>query len=516
MLTPSRVRGIARHLGALLVLLGPACSYGAIRVSENDAGAGASRDGAVADSAIVDGGALPSGSEAGPAADAQADDDDSGMTSSTALVPVELVSGLAHSCVRFADGRVKCWGANDRGQLGLGDTAARGDEAGEMADALPFVDLGSGLRAKGLAAGFKHTCAMLLDGSVKCWGRNSLGQLGLGTGCVSECTTAPVFDHRGDEPAEMGAALPAVDLAARAAVTIRARGDQTCALLDDETVRCWGSNTAGALGLTAGCSGNCGASTRGDEPGEMGSALMAVDLGADRHAIALDVGFGFVLALLDDGSIRGWGANDVGQLGVGDELTRGDDEDEMGDGLPRVLLPAGTTAKHVFAGGALGCAALADGDLHCWGGFVPAPHQGEPTRSCATGGSMPCTTRLELQAAGHAASVAIGGDHACMITLDGELRCWGSNYEGQLGLGSTDTRGDEPGELAAQPASAPLGAGRRYLVVSAGTGFSCGVIDDASVRCWGSNALGQLGLGDTQTRGISKDFVTGVVDLGMR
>ena len=96
---------------------------------------------------------------------------------------------------------MKCWGGNDRGQLGLGDTDHRGDAPFEMGDNLPFVDLGPGAEAAWLATQENHTCALLVDGRLKCWGANDDGQLGVGD-------TA----DRGDEAGEMGDALPAVDL----------------------------------------------------------------------------------------------------------------------------------------------------------------------------------------------------------------------------------------------------------------------------------------------------------------
>ena len=162
-----------------------------------------------------------------------------------------------------SDATVKCWGDNGYGQLGLGDTADRGDQSGEMGGDLPAVDLGAGRIATAITAGGYHTCALLDDATVKCWGWGWHGRLGLGD-----------MASLGDEPGEMGVNLPAVDLGAgRTATAITAGDAHTCALLDDATVKCWGDNGAGQLGL--GDTAN-----RGDEPGEMGVNLPAVDLWA--------------------------------------------------------------------------------------------------------------------------------------------------------------------------------------------------------------------------------------------
>ena len=167
-------------------------------------------------------------------------------------------AGGSHTCAVLDNSGVKCWGGNAAGQLGLGDAAGRGSQGGQMGDDLPAVDLGSGRSAKAVAAGENHTCALLDNNRVKCWGDNQFGQLGLGD-------TA----SRGSAAGQMGDNLPAVDLGkgrTAQAIATGAAADHTCALLDDGKVKCWGLNDAGQLGL--GDTGN-----RGDQGGEMGDAL---------------------------------------------------------------------------------------------------------------------------------------------------------------------------------------------------------------------------------------------------
>src|SRR5690606_31156632 len=143
---------------------------------------------------------------------------------------VEVTAGYWHTCARLDNGAVRCWGHNGSGRLGLGDTVNRGDGPGEMGDALSTVDLGTGRTAVEIAAGDSHTCARLDNGTVKCWGYNATGRLGLGN-----------VASRGDGPGEMGDSLPAVNLGTgRTAVELAAGGAHTCARLDDNTVKCWG------------------------------------------------------------------------------------------------------------------------------------------------------------------------------------------------------------------------------------------------------------------------------------
>jgi alpha-tubulin suppressor-like RCC1 family protein len=109
--------------------------------------------------------------------------------------------GSAHACALLTNGSIKCWGANDEGQLGLGDQDARGDNLYEMGANLTLVDLGPGAVVQRVDLGATHACALLTTGAVKCWGANDVGQLGLGD-----------IAYRGDESGEMGASLPSVAL----------------------------------------------------------------------------------------------------------------------------------------------------------------------------------------------------------------------------------------------------------------------------------------------------------------
>ncbi len=126
--------------------------------------------------------------------------------------------GTAHTCVIARDGRLFCFGGNTGGELGLGDTASRGTEAGSMA-ALAAVDLGDGRTAAAVSAGFGHTCALLDDATLTCWGEGDSGELGNGS-----------TETIGDEPGEMGDALEPIDLGGRVPVAVSAGHFFTCAL----------------------------------------------------------------------------------------------------------------------------------------------------------------------------------------------------------------------------------------------------------------------------------------------
>ncbi|MEQ8842714.1 MAG: S-layer homology domain-containing protein, partial [Acidimicrobiales bacterium] len=273
----------------------------------------------------------------------------------TGRTATEITTGASHTCAVLDTGAIKCWGSNLSGQLGLGDTDDRGDDPGEMGDDLPAVELGAA--AITVAGGYNNTCALLVGGQVKCWGVNSNGELGIGD-----------VDRRGDDAGEMGNSLPAIDLGTgRTATAIAGAWNHYCAVLDNGAVKCWGSNADGRLGI--GDTDN-----RGDDPGEMGDDLPAVDLGTGRTAQAIDGGDSSTCALLDNDLLKCWGRNNYGELGYGDAETRGDGPGEMGDDLPAVDLGAGRTIVSAEGGEAARCALLDNGRVKCWGltfsGFI--------------------------------------------------------------------------------------------------------------------------------------------------
>jgi hypothetical protein len=118
--------------------------------------------------------------------------------------PKVITAAGLRSCVIFEDQNLKCWGSNSFGALGVGDTANRGSAAGQMGAALPPVSLGTGRFVRAVATGLLHTCALLDDGKVKCWGQGEDGMLGYGDTV-----------DRGANPGDMADHLPALDFGQR-------------------------------------------------------------------------------------------------------------------------------------------------------------------------------------------------------------------------------------------------------------------------------------------------------------
>jgi alpha-tubulin suppressor-like RCC1 family protein len=353
----------------------------------------------------------------------------------TGLVAKQLAVGTYNICALMTDGRVKCWGWGGDGLNGQGTTYDIGYDASEMGDALPFINLGTGRTAKMLSLGYLHACALLDNNSVKCWGLNKYGQLGLGDS-----------NYRGDGAGEMGDNLQAVNLGTgRTAKYVMAGGHHTCAHLDNDTVKCWGYNNHGQLGLGD-------ANNRGDQTGEMGDSLLAVDLGRGRTVKQLSVGSYHSCALLDNNSIKCWGVNSEGQLGLGDRNDRGDGAGEMGDALLTVNLGTARTAKWVLASGYSTCAMLDNNTV----------------------------------------------------------KCWGDNSEGQLGLGDTNDRGDAPNEMGDNLPALNFGAGRSLVQMSGGELHFCAAFDNNTVKCWGD---GEFALGQGNQNDVGRTSANDIANL---
>jgi alpha-tubulin suppressor-like RCC1 family protein len=204
-----------------------------------------------------------------------------------------VAAGAVHTCALDDRGSVRCWGYAGDGRLGYGNLDNIGDD--ESPASAGTVDLGAGRTATAITAGRGHTCALLDDAGVRCWGYGLDGRLGSGTG-----------DSIGDDetPGSMPVvALPAGHTAVRA---ISAGDSTTCAILEDGSVSCWGYGQNGQLGY-----GNT--VTIGND--ESLSSIAPVQLGTGRTAVAIASGDFHTCVLLDNATVKCWGYGGSGRLG---------------------------------------------------------------------------------------------------------------------------------------------------------------------------------------------------------
>ncbi|WP_181197337.1 RCC1 domain-containing protein [Enhygromyxa salina] len=374
-------------------------------------------------------------------------------------------------------------------------------------------------------AGASHTCALIESGRVRCWGLNNTGQLGYGN-----------LDNIGDnEPAS----TPGDVVLGEKAVEISVGGAHSCAFLEDKTVRCWGEGELGQLGqgnaedigddefpfsvspvsinaevlsVHAGGSHTCALVGSGtvrcwglNSSGQLGygnvtnlTIPLTVDLSLDGTATAIAAGSNHNCALLDDGKVRCWGLNNRGQLGYGNTESIGDDETPASVVPVPILpqgIPDGTLITQIALGDEHSCVLYETGDLLCWGdNFHGQLGQGSTT---TVGDNETLATLFPIDLGGDAQALTLGKQHTCALMSDGGVKCWGRNLYGQLGRGDIAHIGDD--EVPADVSNIDLGGTATWI--SAGDYHTCAVVDRHEIVCWGFNDYGQLGYGDTLARG---------------
>lgn len=254
---------------------------------------------------------------------------------------IKLAAGANHTCAVLQGGALMCWGANDQGQLGRGTTSDLGDD--EPVAGAGAIDFGGGLRAKDVAAGSDHTCALFNTGEMRCWGGNQHGQLGYGHAQrIIDAHLAPGIANAG------------------AVRRIVAGNSHTCAVSTGGGLRCWGRGELGQLGLRY--PGYPGNTNWGDAPNELPRDLPRdVSVGG----VILDVAAGglHTCAITSEGKLKCWGIGSSGQLGNGSFETVAEPQANGVD------LDDDVTSRpsRLTAGNSHTCALRRDGAVRCWG-----------------------------------------------------------------------------------------------------------------------------------------------------
>jgi alpha-tubulin suppressor-like RCC1 family protein len=352
-----------------------------------------------------------------------------------------IVAGQYFSCALVGKGIVKCWGDNSSGELGVDSTKSSETPVtvvsskfnGPLTGVTALSGGGSLTVVAGGSAitnGDQHACALLRDSTVMCWGSGSDGQLG-----------AP--DYLGENTSD-----PVAVEGLRDVTAISAKERHTCALLRDGSVECWGYD----------------ASQQRD-----GDPSIPVPVAGLSGATAITTGSGFSCALLKDGTVQCWGTSDSGGLGTAAESSE----------TPVTIAGlSGVTA--ISTGYVHSCAVISDGTVECWGqnndgqlgfgdladGFDYTPRY-SPAPVIVTGLSG-------------VTAIAAGENHTCALRSDGTVECWGSNSSGQLGPSGPTGRVDST------TTPVPVPGLRDVTAIAVGTGSSCALLKDRTVKCWGT------------------------------
>lgn len=454
-----------------------------------------------------------------------------------------ISSGGNHACIRTSIGGAKCWGSNNSGKLGDGTTTNRmtpvdvvgltssvnsisvgsgytcaltdstgvkcwgSNSFGEIGDGIPSMNttpmevIGVSTGVSAISTGFGHICALTILGGIKCWGWNASGQLGNNTIAVS---TSPI--NAIGMSSEIGA--------------ISGGDSHSCALNKTGGVKCWGLNSGGQLGdgtnirrsiavnvigvssgvIAISTGGHTCAVTNvggamcwgGNSYGQLGdgtttSRITPVDVvGLGNGVSAVSAGLFHTCGLTSSGGIKCWGLNDSGQLGNGTTIDSTTPVDVIG-------LSNGVHA--ISVGEAHTCAVDNSGGVKCWGD--------NSYGQLGDGTTTDHVTPVEVNGlSSGVSSISAGYYHTCALTVSGGVKCWGLNYYGELGDGTTTNR-ITPTDV--------VGLSNGMSSVSSGDVHTCALTTLGGVMCWGNNSVGQLGDGTMTNRTTPVD-VSGLIN----
>ena len=368
--------------------------------------------------------------------------------------PVMMAIGGQHACVLLSDSTLKCWGDNEYGQIGDGTWEARDDPIhiqGFTTDD-PVI---------AVSAGDRITCAVTSSGKVYCWGSNGHGAIGDGTS----------LDYY-DEPVKIDRINNVLNVTEIFSIT-----DYTwCAKFTDNHIGCWGDNEYGQIGDGT-AEDKSIRSIYHHSNAYFGGSIVDLQSRSEK-----------VCVLIDDGSIWCW-------------------EGSRNSGALPVKLPEyGTTrfATSFAVGYDVTCAVQDNGEVSCLG----MGHYGAIGDGNWDDRENP-TTAESFGDTNYAVDISTSGTTMCALTNSGKVWCWGTNYDGSLGDGSTDYARNTPAQISSFDEEKTV-----LSIESSGYGNFCVLLDDGDVYCWGGNNDGSLGDGtrDPSAEPIKVEGLPGFVN----
>jgi alpha-tubulin suppressor-like RCC1 family protein len=358
-------------------------------------------------------------------------------------------AGGSSTCRIGQDQALSCWGYNDAGQLGTGGAqqidppgVLKPVRVGSATDWTAISVSGNPLPTEGHACGLRGTTAY-------CWGSDLHNMLG--SNSVTGSETSPVL-----VPGSL------------AWQSISAGWTNSCGVTTGGKLYCWGDNSFSQLGTSA------------------GDKAAPTQVGTDTDWESVSTGYTSTCAVKASGSLYCWGANSRGQLGVGST-----------DSQPTPAQAGTASWTSVAVGDGYACGRQVDGTIYCWG---PSSH-GQLGNGVSTNSSLTdVTSPLKVGAATDWVSLTTGGGQTCAVNLAGELWCWGSNSDYQVGDATTTDR----------TVPTRIGTGTSWHSVTAGNLHTCAAQTTGDVYCWGSNNKGRAGINS----GVVVDVQTPTMVVG--
>jgi len=371
-----------------------------------------------------------------------------------------------------ADAAAKSDGGADKGDAkakggggGGGDGGAAEGGGGDGADGGGAVANATGsLKATQVAAGHSAACALMSDGTVRCWGRNNRGEHGVAQSDIDAATPVAVPGISDATDIWMGG-------------DSGSSGDMACVRHKAGSFSCWG-----AVALKPRTDGKKWAETPEEIPGIKGAKDIAL-------------GGGTQYAIMPDGSVMAWGSAAFNAIGDGEASSRD-------KGLTQV--PGVSSAKALAAGQNHACALHEDGTVTCWGYVTPKQNpkkieglSGVVAIGAGSGNSDTCAVMGDKtvkcwgesqepkdEAGLSDVTLVRARNHKCAMSGDGSMRCWGYNDRGQVGTGETTGSNHKKDPVV------DLG---KAVHMDVGMNFVCAALEDGNAKCWGWNNRGQLG-----------------------
>ena len=442
-----------------------------------------------------------------------------GLVSS--LLGSGLVLATAEPSSAQPNSSVMAWGSNNQGELGNVTIPTNASTPVQVdCGAAPAPNCNSGYLTNGVTAivsGYLHSLVLLADGTVMAWGDNSAGELGNGVGpnqgkpVEVDCGTAPLAD------CNSSGYLTNV-------IAISAGVDDSLARLSDGTVMAWGLNNQGQLGN--------GVGPNQSEPVEVdcGTAPLADCNSSGFLTNVTDIAAGgyHSLARLSDGTVMAWGLNNQGQLGNGGVINQSKPVEVDCGAAPAADCSGGLLKKVMLLAGGIqhSLAVLSDGRVMTWGdngagqlgngGFIS---QSKPVEvECGTAPAAYCTSGISPLLR-NIIGIAGGNEHSLALLADGSVMAWGSNNQGELGIGVGPNQ-SKPVEVDC--GTAPLadcnssGFLTNVIAIAAAPGdgwTNLALLYGGSVIAWGDNSNGQLGNGNVGTNQNKPVQVTGLTGV---
>ena len=381
----------------------------------------------------------------------------------TAQLFTDITAGQNHACGLTASGEIYCWGSDQNGQLG--------NDANLTDQATPVKVNATGEFTK-VSAGQNFTCAIKTDGSLLCWGDNTSDQIG---NSAADATR---------EPEPYAVSTTGLGASHSKFIDIATGKTHACALTTAGKVWCWGDDTNGQLGNAGG--------TSTTEP----AAIDYTNLTNEDHFTQIYAGRNdSTCGITADGKGWCWGNDASDQLGNGNAT--------VDVTSPSSLSLGSISSSKEFLAISVGfenaCAIFADRKLACWGS--DADEQAGDGAGTTTVDAPKYVTTTSISGESRFASVAVGTNHACAITVEGDLYCFGADNMGQSGNGGNSLDADVNAPSAVDFSNVATGAG--FAKLDTATAYACGLSPRGRLYCWGKFNDGRLGLG-TQSADFDK------------